>query len=94
MTSPQLIAFVEEKLAEHGVAKLVPDEDTLQQHARRLIEQQLAAAAVEKLKAKLSKAAAKTPLPPDLQQAVEQLLAEHPEKPWDAALAELLMPDC
>jgi hypothetical protein len=86
-----LIDFVEAKFAEHGVSKLVPDEDTLQQHARRLIEQQLAAAAVEKLKAKLSKEAAKTPLPPDLRKAVEGLLANgHAELPWDAALAALL----
>lgn len=69
MTSPQLIAFVEQKLAEHGVKKLVPDEATLQQHGRRLIERQLAAAAVQKLKAELSQEAAKVPLPPDLRQA-------------------------
>jgi hypothetical protein len=49
MTSRQLIDFVEAKFAEHGVKKLVPDENVLTQHARRLIEQQLAAAEVEKL---------------------------------------------
>jgi hypothetical protein len=90
MTRPQLIAFVEEKLTQHRIAKLVPDEDMLQQHARRLIEQQLAAAEVEKLRTKLSRAAARTPLPADLRQAVERRLAEEPQLPWDAALAELL----
>jgi hypothetical protein len=90
MTSRQLIDFVEAKLEEHGVVKLVPDEDMLQQHARRLIEQQLAAAEVEKLRTKLSRAAARTPLPADLRQAVERRLAEEPQLPWDAALAELL----
>jgi hypothetical protein len=90
MTSRQLVDFVEAKLAEHGVLKLVPDEGTLQQHARRLIEQQRAAAAVAKLKTKLLKEAAKVPLPPDLRQAVEQRLVEHPQMPWDAALAALL----
>jgi hypothetical protein len=44
MTSPQLISFIEEKLAEHGVEKLVPDDAVIANHARRLIEQQLAAA--------------------------------------------------
>jgi hypothetical protein len=90
MTSPQLIRFIEGKLEEHGVEKLVPDEDTLTRQARRLIEQQLAAAAVEKLRAKLSRAAARTPLPADLRQAVEQRLAAEPQLSWDAALAELL----
>jgi hypothetical protein len=54
-----------------------------------VIEQQ-AAAEVAKLKPKLSYAAAKAPLRPDLRPVVEQLLARHPEQPWDAALAELL----
>jgi hypothetical protein len=90
MTSPQLIAFVEDKLRQHGVEKLVPDDATLTQHARRLIEQQLAAAEVGKLRAKLSRAAARTPLPADLRQAVEQRLAAVPQLSWDAALAELL----
>ena len=90
MTSPQLIAFVEDKLAQHGVTKLVPEEETLTQHARRLIEQQFAAAAVEKLKAELSQEAAKTPLPADLRARVEEVHAAQPELPWDAALAELL----
>jgi hypothetical protein len=90
MTSPQLIAFVEAKLAEHGVKKLVPDEATLTLHARRLTEQRLAAAAVEKLSAELSDKAAKIPVPPDLRQAVGARLAEDPHLPWDAALAEIL----
>jgi hypothetical protein len=93
MTSPELIAFIEEKLEQHGVAKLVPEEATLQAHARRLIEQQLAAAAVEKLKAKLHKDALTRPLPADLSARVKALIVERPELSWDAALAELLRAD-
>ena len=74
MTSRQIVDFIELKLAEHGVKKLVPDEAILMDHARRLIEQQLAAAEVEKLKPELSQKAAKVPLPADLRQAVEQKL--------------------
>jgi DNA topoisomerase 6 subunit A-like protein len=93
MTSPQLISFIEGKLAEHGIKKLVPDEATLTQHASRLIEQQVAAAAIKKLRAELSEEAAKTPVPPDLRKAVEQRLAEEPLLPWDAALADVLRSD-
>jgi hypothetical protein len=60
------------------------------EHARRLIEQQLVAAEVEKLRTKLSRAAARTPLPADLRQAAEQRLAGELQLSWHAALAELL----
>jgi hypothetical protein len=93
MTSPELIAFIEEKLELHGVTKLVPDQATLQEHARRLIEQQLAAAAVEKLKAELQREAATRELPADLSARIEALLVEQPELSWDAAVAEVLQPD-
>ena len=73
--------------------KLVPAETTLEEHARRLIEQQLAAVAVEKLKAKLQKEAAKRALPDDLCARVEALLDERQALSWDAALVALLKLD-
>jgi hypothetical protein len=82
-------AWLSEAIGTMGSARRV-DVDTLTQHARRLIEQQIAAAAIGKLKTRLSKEAAKTPAPPDLRKSVEQRLAEEPQLPWDAALAELL----
>jgi hypothetical protein len=90
MTSPQLIEFIEGKLAKHGVKKLVPDEKTLQHHARRLIEQRLAAAEVAKIRAKLSQEAAQVPLPPDLRQAVERKLAAEARLAWDQALDQIV----
>ena len=87
MTSPELIAFIEEKLELHGVEKLMPDEGTLQEHARRLIEQQLAAAAVRKLKVKLQREAATRAPPADLSARIEALFEERPELAWDTALA-------
>jgi hypothetical protein len=90
MTSRQLIDFVEAKLAEHGVKKLVPDEAVLIEHARRLIEQQFAAAEVEKLRAALTEKAAQVRLPGDLRHAVERRLAADPQLSWDMALAEVL----
>jgi len=46
MTSWQLLDFVERKLKEHGVDKLVPDDTILERHARRLVEQRLANRAI------------------------------------------------
>jgi len=42
MTSDQFIAFLERKLTEHGVAKVVPQTGTLEARARRVLEQKLA----------------------------------------------------
>jgi hypothetical protein len=90
MTSREIIDFVEAKLEEHGVTKIVPDETVLQDYARRRIEQQLAAAEVEKLKPGLSQAAATVALPAGLRHAVERRFAAEPRLSWDEALAELL----
>jgi hypothetical protein len=42
MTSDVFVAFLERKLAEHGVTKVILDKAVLESHARRLLEQQLA----------------------------------------------------
>jgi hypothetical protein len=55
-----------------------------------VIQQKLAAAAVDKIKAELSQKASQAPLQVDLRQRVEQQLAAEPQLSWDAALAELL----
>jgi hypothetical protein len=90
MTSRQLLDFVEEKLDEHGVEKLIPEDRLLEQHARRLIEQRLAGAAIAPLKSEIIKQAAATQLPTDLRQRLADTLAEEPQLPWDAALADVL----
>lgn len=41
MTSSQMIEFIESKLAEHGVEKVIPGQDVLEKHARHLLEQRL-----------------------------------------------------
>jgi hypothetical protein len=43
MTSLQLVDFVETKLTEHGVGKVVPDDDVIEKHARRVISECLIA---------------------------------------------------
>ena len=48
MTSRQIIDHIERAFVEHGVKKIVPDDEVLAQHARRLIEQDLAVVEVKK----------------------------------------------
>jgi hypothetical protein len=87
MTTPQFIRFVERKLRENGVAKIVPDQDLLAEvfvsleHGRRLEK------AVKNLK-KIEMGDFKAPK--DLQRRVGQLLKEQPALRWDAAVAEII----
>ena len=91
MTSRQLLDFVQGKLDEHRVEKLVPEDAILEQHAHRLIEQQLASEAIARLKSKITKQAGAKQLPTDLRKRLADVLEEERHLPWDAALAEVLI---
>jgi hypothetical protein len=90
MTSRQFLDFIEAKLDEHGVEKLVPEDAILEQHARRLIEQRLARKAIARVASKIAKEAASQKLPSDLLARIGAALEEKPHLPWDAALAAVL----
>jgi hypothetical protein len=88
MASDQLVAFVERKLTECGVKKIVPDQEHLAEayrlfdrgrHIEQLVEEEL-----KKL------ADADSAVPGDLEQAVEEILAEHPTMRWIDAVRELV----
>jgi hypothetical protein len=91
MTSRQFVDFIERKLLEHGVEKVVPKADIIEQHARRLIEQRLAENALDKIRDKLATEAAAHKLPVDLVDQVRRRLDREPEQSWDSALAAILM---
>jgi hypothetical protein len=90
MTSRQFVDFLERKLAEHGVEKVVPDAEIIEQHARRLVEQRLAKEEIEKIRDRLAKEAAAHKLPRGLAGRVRKLLTDRPELSWDMALALIL----
>ena len=89
MSSPQLVEFVERKLTGHGIKKLVPDDQILDQQARRVIKarltQKVLAPAADDIQQQTGNAA----LPEDFRQQVERILKEHPEIPWDDAVASM-----
>jgi hypothetical protein len=87
MTSPQFVAFVERKLRENGVAKIVPDQELLAkvyagiERGRRLEE------AVEEL----DKIDMKDFKPPeDLERRVRKVLKKKPHIRWDAAVEAIV----
>ena len=90
MTSRQLLDLIAEKLTANGVTKLIPHADFLKQHARRLIEQQLARVAIAKLMPEITKKAKARRLPAALSKRIADILQKEPEKPWDVALAQAL----
>src|SRR5258706_5152014 len=87
MTSPQFIAFVERKLKENGVKKVVPDLELLTEayagieRGRRLEE------AVEELD-EIDMDDCKPPK--DLEQRVRKILEKHPAMRWDAAIERIV----
>jgi hypothetical protein len=92
MSSPQFIQFIERKLIEHGVDKLIPDGETIKDHARRLTERQLSQnllAAFEKDIADGADAAANA-LSPDIRELIRAELRRDPNLSWDTALANVL----
>ena len=88
MTSPQFIAFIERKLRENGIAKIVPDQSILAEtyigleKGRRLLD---AVAKLDDIDVKNFAA------PKDLPSRVSKYLKQHPNERWDAALLAILV---
>ena len=89
MTSPQLIEFIERKLRAVGVAKIVPDQETLEKAYRRTRLLSLMSERIEDLRTEVEEKAAAEPLPADLALQIDAVLVEHPEMAWDAALRRM-----
>jgi hypothetical protein len=90
MTSRQFIDFIERKLTEHRVEKVIPQNEIIERHARRLLEQKLTREALAEIQEPIVVRAAETELPDDLEQRLRDHLAEDPALPWDEALAIIL----
>jgi hypothetical protein len=88
MTSPQFVSFIERKLRDNGIAKIVPDEDLLaktyigMERGRRLGE----------LVARLDDEydASEIEPPKGLEQRVREALQERPWLRWDAVVESLV----
>jgi len=87
MTSPQFIRFVERKLRENKIAKIIPDQKLLanafvaMERGRRL---EIEAEKIEKINMKGFKA------PGNLKRLVEKEQKKNPSIRWDAAIAAII----
>jgi hypothetical protein len=94
MTAPVFIAFLERKLVEHSVSKVVPEIPTVERHARRIIEQVRADEALRKILPEIQKMAKSVALPKGLMQRIRDALQQSPGIPWDKAVADIVREVC
>jgi hypothetical protein len=87
MTSPQFVAFVERKLLENGVAKIVPDEDLLADLYISIAKGRRIEKAIAALNDQIDANDCKPPR--NLEQCVRKVLENNPAMRWDAAIAEI-----
>lgn len=90
MPSDVFVAFLERKLAEHGIHKMMPTRDILEQHARRVIEQGLADDVLRENQNALHHGAMSATLPGDLVGQVRHVLERRPQLSWDLAVAAIV----
>jgi bisphosphoglycerate-dependent phosphoglycerate mutase len=89
MPADVFVGFLERKLTEHGIGKVVPDNDVLEQHARHVLTRALTNKALEAIQAKAEEDAASIPLPSELHQQVVAALRSQPDIPWDFAVVDI-----
>jgi Asp-tRNA(Asn)/Glu-tRNA(Gln) amidotransferase A subunit family amidase len=94
MTAPVFVAFLEEKLALHGIKKVIPNARTVELHTRRVMEQVRAEKALQEVLKKIRQEAAVASLPPGLLERLKKELTSTPEIPWDRAVADIVRQDC
>jgi hypothetical protein len=89
MTSPQFIAFLERKLKQHAVSKVVPGKAVLKDAYRRAYLAHRVNAEIDDIFDEINKEAEDLAVPKDLEKRVQARLKQHPEMPWDAVVSEL-----
>jgi hypothetical protein len=86
LTSDEFVAFVERKLTEAGIAKVVPSKDQLETAYRLFARSERIRTIVEE--AIDADADAEIAVPDDLEAQVRAYLAEHSDEPWEDAVLD------
>ena len=87
-TSGQLVALIERKLKEHGVAKVIPDDKVLADAYRRMHRQAVVQAKIDKLLDGLSED--EIEIPTGLRQRIAKEIKTDPTQSWDELLHEIV----
>jgi hypothetical protein len=88
MTSDQFVGWIERRLTEHGVVKVIPTSETLAKAYRRAHRTK----AITDELARLQEYTQEAPIeiPDDLRDQVAAFLNEHPQLSWDAAVWQIV----
>ena len=89
MPADVFVRFLERKLAERGIGKVVPGNEVLEQHARHVLTSALTNKALDGIRAKAESEAASFQLPSDLHRQVVAALQRQRDIPWDFAVTDI-----
>jgi hypothetical protein len=92
-TADRLVEWVEQKLNEHGIEKVIPDINTLKEAYRREHQSRILEKEFAKLLEASAKEAEKTPIPDDLAVLVRGVLDDDRMLPWNEAVAQIARRD-
>jgi len=91
MTSRQFVSYIEQKLEENGVKKVVPDKDVLKIAWRRAQKIKFVNAAIRRVMEEIGDDSWTGPAPlRNLATQIRQMLRRDPLLSWDAALAKIV----
>ena len=88
-TSGDLIAWIEGKLKEHGVEKVIPDEAVLHEAYRRRHQSRYLTDHFDELVERSRQHVENLDIPVDLVERVAQRLRQEPALSWDDAVGEI-----
>jgi hypothetical protein len=93
MTPRQLVDFVEAKLKQHGVAKVIPDRKTLAITYQMFADNDRLSEAFEEMKSKLEDESEVKAPPKNLEDRVKNLVKQNPDITWHRAVRLIIDPD-
>jgi hypothetical protein len=95
MTSRQLVNFVEAKLKQHGITKVIPSGETLAKAYEMFAASDRLSEAFEEMKEKLleDESEESIKVPKDLEARIRKTFAQHPEITWHRAVRWMIDPD-
>ena len=89
-TSDAFVEWLESKLKEQGVVKVIPNDATLESAYRRALSIQQYREAIDEATQEIQDRVAAVEIPKTLRADLEERIKSHPSQPWDEALERIL----
>ncbi len=91
--SDDFVEWIEGKLGEHGVAKVIPDEDCLVGAYRRAVEQAFVQQKIDEVIDEAGELGDNAEIPKNLRAKVEERLQEDDTVTWDSVVRDIAICD-